>query len=537
MGKLRHLLHHCGLSVLLATGFAGILGAQTAPSSQPDKDVVTALRQQLAAQQLQIEELRRALTSQQKLLEKVAVGTPAPASASAPAESGTLVASATPVPIGNAVSKPQAPIDQSKTQSSPLSFKIGDADFTPLGFMDLTSVWRSTNVGSGIGTSFNGIPFGNTAGGKLSESRFSPQNSRVGLRITTKAAGIPVTAYLETDFLGNAPANLNVSSNANTLRMRLYWVDLKPGHWEILGGQSWSMLTPGRVGISPMPSDLFYTQDMDTNYQLGLVWTRAPQFRVVYHAKDEKSGFHLGFALENPQQFTGSGVTLPSFVGNQVDSTGSTSTPNLHPDIQAKMAYDAKPSGHAVHIEAGGVFRSFSIAGPTLARSTIQGGGVEANGLFEIVKNFRIAATSYYSSGGGRYIFGQGPDVIVRNNGTLSPIHSASGIAGFEYQASPKALLFAYYGTAYFQRNFDLYAAGKYYGYGYPGSPTSNNRSLQEYTLGYIHTFFKSPTYGALQLINQYSYLERTPWAVPNNGSPAHAHTNMLFNNLRYTIP
>ena len=76
------------------------------------------------------------------------------------------------------------------------------------------------------------------------------------------------------------------------------------------------MMTPGRVGISPAPSDLFYTQDVDTNYQLGLVWTRAAQFRVVYHAKDEKSGFHLGFALENPQQFTGSAPRLPSFVGN-----------------------------------------------------------------------------------------------------------------------------------------------------------------------------------------------------------------------------
>ena len=125
----------------------------------------------------------------------------------------------------------------------------------------------------------------------------------------------------------------------------------------------------------------------------------------------------------------------------------------------------------------------------------------------------------------------------MRNDGTLSPIHSASGIAGFEYQVSPKAQLYAYYGTAFFQRNFDQYAAGKYYGYGYPGSPTSNNRSIQEYTLGYTHTFFKSPTYGSLQLMNQYSYLERTPWAVPNNGSPAHAHTHMLFNNLRYTIP
>src|SRR5690348_12001197 len=40
-----------------------------------------------------------------------------------------------------------------------LSFKIGGADFTPVGFLDFTTVYRSTNVGSGIGTSFGSIPF------------------------------------------------------------------------------------------------------------------------------------------------------------------------------------------------------------------------------------------------------------------------------------------------------------------------------------------------------------------------------------------
>ena len=153
----------------------------------------------------------------------------------------------------------------------------------------------------------------------------------------------------------------------------------------------------------------------------------------------------------------------------------------------------------------------------------------------ELVKNFRLITTSFYSSGEGRYIQGNGPDFIVRNNGSLSPVHSASGIAGFEYQAK-KELIFAYYGMAYFGRNFDNYAAGKYYGYGYPGAATSNNREIQEYTLGYTHTFWKSATHGAIQMINQYSYLTRNPWAVPG-GAPANAHVNMVWNDLRYTLP
>jgi hypothetical protein len=32
--------------------------------------------------------------------------------------------------------------------------------------------------------------------------------------------------YMESDYLGNNPANVGVSSNSNTLRSRLFWVDV-----------------------------------------------------------------------------------------------------------------------------------------------------------------------------------------------------------------------------------------------------------------------------------------------------------------------
>lgn len=499
--------------------------ALAVPCVAQQNDVET-LKRQIAAQQQQIDALRQSLESEQKQLEKLT-------------SNGPLVASTSPSAVGGALNQQPSQLQSAplsdKTQAAPLSFKIGEADFTPLGFMDLTSVWRSTDVGSGIGTSFNGIPFSNSPAGKLTENRFSAQNSRIGLKVTTNYKGTPVTGYLEADFLGNAPGTLNVTSNSNTLRMRVYWVDFRPGKWEILGGQSWSMMTPNRVGISPMPSDIFYSQDMDTNYQLGLVWTRAPQFRIMYHASGATDkGLHLGFSIENPQQYTSS-VALPSFVGSQVDASGNTAAPNLSPDIQAKIAYDAKIPHHALHFEAAGLVSTYKLVNASLASSNMTGAGGEFNMNLELVKNFRLITTSFYSSGEGRYIQGNGPDFIVRNNGSLSPVHSASGIAGFEYQAK-KELIFAYYGMAYFGRNFDNYAAGKYYGYGYPGAATSNNREIQEYTLGYTHTFWKSATHGAIQMINQYSYLTRNPWAVPG-GAPANAHVNMVWNDLRYTLP
>ncbi len=54
-------------------------------------------------------------------------------------------------------------------------------------------------------------------------------------------------------------------------------------------------------------------------------------------------------------------------------------------------------------------------------------------------------------------------------------------------------------------------ATGKFVRFGYPGSSSAANRTVQEGTFGVIQTFWKSPAHGALQLITQYSYLTRSP--------------------------
>src|SRR4249920_1538806 len=86
--------------------------------------------------------------------------------------------------------------------TSPLSIHLGDADFLPGGFIDATAIVRSTNVGSGMGTSFGSIPFSNTAQGRLSETRLTAQNSRLSLQVTSKVGAVAVTGYVEADFLG-----------------------------------------------------------------------------------------------------------------------------------------------------------------------------------------------------------------------------------------------------------------------------------------------------------------------------------------------
>jgi len=517
---------------------SGMLVAQTgtsSPSSAPAdttlSNEVTALRQALAEQQKQIDELKAQLSSRD--------------SSSAPPK---VVDAAYRTPL--TVSTP-AP-DQEEKKESPISFRIGNAEFTPGGFVDFTSVFRSTNVG-GLGTSFGGIPFSNTSQGKLSEVRLTPQNSRVSLKIADKFGANDVTGYLEADFLGNDATNAFVTSNSHTNRLRLYWVDLKRDKWEFLGGQSWSWLTPNRVGMSPMPGDIFYTQNMDTNYQVGLTWTRAAQFRVAYHPNKH---WGMGVALENPEQFIGANnaVILPTglsaALGTELDQNGGlagVNTPNLHPDIIPKLTYDTDMNGRHFHVEGAGLLTSVRVAtippgATTFLNRTSTGGGASAAVNLEVVKNFRLVANAFYSDGGGRYIFGLGPSVVIRPDGFPSMVHSGSGIAGFEAQVTPTTLIAGYYGGAYFQRNFFPDTAATtpvkpLIGFGFPGSnPNATNRAIQEGTVDWVQTFWKNPQYGALQLIGQYSYLTRAPWFVAL-GAPKNAHLSMGYADLRFTLP
>jgi hypothetical protein len=487
-------------------------------AGQSREDEIALLRAQIAEQQKQLDDLREKID---KLAQPEAGAPAAPAAQSA-------------APRAQGDQRPQAQehlLAGDGKPFAPLSFRIGGAEFTPGGFVDLISVFRTTN-GVGIGTNFGTIPPANTPAGQLTDFRMTAQNSRFTLMAQARRGHESITGYFEGDFLGVQPSNIFVTSNSNTFRMRLYWLNLERSKLELLAGQSWSLLTPNRKGISPLPADIFFGQDVDTNYQVGLTWARQAQLRAVFHAA---RNWTAALSLENPQQYTNSAV-VPPFYSTQVDNGNNPSTPNMRPDVIAKVAWDSQPGGRAMHLEAAGLWSGFRIVRPDGTYSRISGVGGSINANLELFKNFRLIVTTFYSSGGGRYIFGLGPDIVIRPDGSLSPVHSMSGIAGFEYQATPATLLYAYYGGAYFRRNFSADAAGGFTGYGFPGSPNAANRSIQEPTFGYVRTFWRNPHYGALLLNVQYSYLTRTPWSPPAPGIQ-NAHSHMVFTDFRYVLP
>jgi hypothetical protein len=464
---------------------------------------------------------------------ELAANPPAPAVTTSTTTTSTT-ASGMPMP---------APVATAPDGSSPLSFRLGIVNFTPFGFLDFTGVYRNEATGSSIGTSFNSIPYSNGSTGQLSETKFSAQNSRLGLKVESTVDDTKVLGYLEEDFLGNAPTNLGVSSNSDTLRMRVYFADLKRGPWEFLAGQDWSMLTPNRRGISPLPSDVFYTNDMDTNYQAGLTWARQPQIRLVYHATDE---FALGLSIENPDQYTGSATTLPAaFTATEVDTGAATTQPNIFPDVIGKAAYDTKAiNGLPWHFEVAGLVRSYKINTYSAAintDATAEAGGGSAAVSLELVKGLTFVGTGFYSYGGGRYINGLGPDLVITppdSTGAygIGLVKATSAILGLEYAVAPVDTISAYWSEARFGQRFDKTSTGAYVGYGYPGSPNSQNKEIDEYTLDNTYTFWKSPAYGALALIGQVSYVDRKPWFVAT-GAPTKADATMVYLDLRYTFP
>jgi len=532
--------------------------ASPAPAAATPADIAK-LKAQLDQQQKQIEQLMAALAAQRTMLEQAGMATPAADQVQqhiTPAD--RLIASTTPMALPPAApapsaaawaSPPQAPAAAPAEASSPLQLKLGNVTIMPVGFMDFTTFWRDKDAASSMGSNFGSVPYNNGVQGNLSEFHFSNQNSRLGFRVDGNWQGAHFIGYNEFDFNGTSGStSLAVSNGAIVPRLRLYWLDVRKGSIEFLAGQSWSMMTPNRKGLSALPSDLFYSQVVDINYIAGLTWTRQPGVRVLFHGPQDKVNF--GLSVEQADQYIGGSggggaITLPSalagLVPTQVDSAGNISgaaylqSPTLTPDIIAKAAFD--PSTR-LHFEVGGILSSFktsTLAAPW-SHHTTTGEGMTFGLNAGITKNVRFVASGLLSDGEGRYLFGAAPDIIVRADGSLSALHAHGWVSGLE-GTFKNTLLYAYYSGDYIGRNVAIDANGtSLVGYGYRGSANSQNRSIQEITFGFNQTIWKDAKYGAINLMGQYEYLMRLPWYIAVN-APKGTHDNTIYFNVRYTLP
>jgi hypothetical protein len=188
---------------------------------------------------------------------------------------------------------------------------------------------------------------------------------------------------------------------------------------------------------------------------------------------------------------------------------------------------------------------------------TANGWGVQGSANVELFKGFNALGTGFWSDGGGRYLFGMGPDLVVLPNlaGTdvaISTVQSHGFVFGAEWQATQNTILAAYYGETFFQANFAAdvtsaaaigpcvtaaFPAGKpCIGFGGLNSANNNNKVIQEWTADLKHTYWSDPRLGAIQSLFQYSYIQREPWFVAA-GAPPEAHVHQIFTEFRYLFP
>lgn len=550
--------------LLIVPGLAyGQTATHQADSSTSTSDVGTQLdalrkallqtQQQVAAQQREIQGLKTQLKSSQPGTGALATT----AEAVRPSPTPPTVNPSDPsreINSGNIKSSSQSGDQQTQGEQQPAlgTIKIGDAILTPGGFVDFENVFRTTNTQSNIATDFGGIPFSNTPQGSVTEYRSTAQFSRLNFKIEDHFRGTDFLGYVEGDFSGNSAPNVYQSVNGLTNRLRLYFGYAKRGKLEILGGQTWSWLTPNREGIGPLPSDLAITYNEDQNLAVGVPYTRAAELRVAYHVNEH---WAIGAGIEDSNQYIGNYVALPTgftSIGSQFDNNANAGAANLMPDILSKTTYDTNLLGRHFHAEAAGFLTgahaSVLPTGSTAfrLRTTFGGGGTVA-GNYELLPNKLVfLANAFWSDGGAHYMVGTGPQLVVRPNpaGTdvsLSMVHAGAGSAGFEWRASEKEAFAVYYGADYFGRNFfpdttNTTNPGTVIGFGGPGSPNTNNRFIQQITFDWLLTFWKSHRFGALQYYTQYSYLSRSPWYVAP-GDPKDAHLSMVYAGIRYVLP
>jgi hypothetical protein len=543
----------------------GQTAAQAADSSANPSDVGTqldALREALLRTQQQVAVQQQEIQLLKAQLKAGPSGTGgAPVSAAEvvrpnPTGTNANLLDVAPVTQNNDTNAPSPSADPQAQQAGqnarPSSIKLGDAVLTPGGFVDFENIFRTTNTQSNIATDFAGIPFSNTALGRVSELRTTAQFSRLNFKIEDSFKGTDIIGYVEGDFSGNSAASVYQSVNGLSNRLRLYFGYVRRGKWVVVGGQTWSWLTPNREGIGPLPSDLAVTYNEDQNLGVGVPYTRAAELRVGYHPNEH---WAIGVGIENSNQFIGTYVALPAqftAIGSQFDNNANAGAANLMPDIIAKTTYDTNLAARHFHAELTGFLTGAHATVTPIGSTSFDGhkafgGGGQFATNYELIRNKLVfLANVFWSDGGAHYLVGTGPELVVRpdaagTNVNLSMIHAGAGSTGFEWRASEKEAFAVYYGADYYGRDFfpdttNTAHPGTIIGYGGPGSPNTNNRAIQQVTFDWLLTFWKSERHGALQYYTQYSYLTRAPWFVAP-GDPKNAHLSMVYAGIRYVLP
>ena len=151
-------------------------------------------------------------------------------------------------------------------------------------------------------------------------------------------------------------------------------------------------------------------------------------------------------------------IVLPSAFGsnyfNQIDTgSGGSAVPTPNADFIGKIAFDPDFAGRSMHIEAAGLLNRAAFYNPDNQKHfAVIGGGIAFNAGIGVAPHLTLFTNNFFTNGGGSFIFGEAPNLIIQGNGAPSLVPAGSTVDGVEYQATRNWKLSAYYGGTYIDR-------------------------------------------------------------------------------------
>jgi hypothetical protein len=434
------------------------------------------------------------------------------------------------------------------------TFQIGEVSVTLGGYVDLAAIYRSRNESLDNASDFgNGIPYPNAVNYHQSEFRMSGRSSRLGILAQDNIT--PVTnlaAYYEMDFVSAGTSSNARETNSYTLRLRNAYgtYERKDYDLKILAGQSWSLATATRVGISERLENAPLA--IDQALVVGFAYTRQAQLRIVKGF--DKSKYHLALSFEEPQTvyYVGPNGAAPAAVGTVTNSFPGIGTNNSTYNYSNEIAPDIILKGAADpgwgHYELFGLMEfernRVSHVGSG-SNNTVLAGGGGGSFILPIVKGkLDFMGNALVGTGIGRYGPALMADATIDSSGKPKPLPEFMGLAGVVYHPAKPWDIYAYFGTERILHREDFDAAGKGYGYGNPlysnaGCLTElstlacigNTKNITEGTIGLWYRPLRGP-FGTLQNGIQYAYIKRD--AFSGIGGAPHSDISIVMMSFRY---
>jgi hypothetical protein len=479
---------------------------------------VQALKDGMAAQQQQIQQLTQQLQQAQQNWQQAqsaaadAANKAAAAQSQASQQQQTVMAltsdvTALKTTTNNTAMTLQESLKDVKNVSSewetPASIHLKGITITPGGFAAAEFVRRSRELGADLPTPFNSLTMPGASQSNLSDFFGSARQSRATVFFGGKLSNVELSSYISGDFLSAGVTSSATQTNSYTLRLRQAWGQAKFNNgWKFLGGQMWSLVTENKAGIAPS-DDLGKVNDarpatIDPGYNAGFTFARQYGIRLT---KDFGNKVSVAFAVENAQgTLKTSGNEANYLLGeagaNNSYNTTSTYTANPSPDLIAKIAFDP---GFG-HYEIFGLADRFTdrvfpcvsggpnslsavctATGATAAAGAFnaskEGGGFGANARWTLAdKHIVFGLHGFGGSGVGRYGAAQLADLSINPDGTVHLIKNLQGLESLEYHGK-KLDIYSYVGAEYDARTYASYLnpvtmKTQYVGY---GSPTFAN--------------------------------------------------------------